>query len=364
MPPMPQDAQDLVLDQVPFASAANPVDITAQVMHRPELLGSTARLMLDQGGYGSLLVFLANGVRTDAGWRLQQDLAVTLRREFPDRAVVFSALSTSERTQALDALGCASFEDPSSAMHAIAALSHFAAKRPLVAAAVRSAVSPAVLGALNELEAMQLLGRYGIATPPAALAATAMEAVEAARHLGFPVVMKVLSADIQHKTEIGGVILGVTDEAAVQAAFRLLCERWETHMPGRPFEGVVVASMISGGLECILGLHRDPQFGLVAVFGMGGIQAELLADVTVRRLPLCQAEAREMVSGLKSSIVFSGYRGSAPLDIAALEAAILALSRFGEEFSEALESVDLNPLVIRKAGQGVIALDAVVQWRR
>lgn len=364
MPPMPQEAQELVLDQVPFASAANPVDITAQVMHRPELLGSTARLMLDQGGYGSLLVFLANGVRTDAGWQLQQDLAATLRREFPDRAVVFSALSSSERTRTLDALGCASFEDPSSAMHAIAALSHFAANHPLMAAPVLSAGSPAVRDALNELEAMTLLRRYGISTPPAAHAASAIEAVEAARHFGFPVVLKVLSAEVQHKTEIGGVILGVTDEAAVHAAFSSLRERWEMHMPEQEFEGVVMASMIPGGLECILGLHRDPQFGLVAVFGMGGIHAELLADVTVRRLPLCPTQAREMVTGLKSSVVFSGYRGSPPLDVAALEAAILALSRFGEEYARALQSVDLNPLVVREVGRGVIALDAVVQWSK
>ncbi|MDN4587206.1 CoA-binding protein [Xenophilus aerolatus] len=364
MPPMPDDAQRLILEQVPFAAAANPVDITAQVMHRPELLVSTARLMLDKGGYGSLLVFLANGVRTEAGWQLQRDLAATLRRDFPDRAIVFSALSSSERTSALDAWGCASFEDPSAAVRAIAALSHFAADLPAPPAVVAGAAHGRARSALNELEAMDLLRDYGISTPAAERAATALEAVEAARRIGFPVVLKVLSAEVQHKTEIGGVVLDVADEAAVESAFSSLGERWNASMSGRPFEGVVVASMVSGGVECLLGLHRDPQFGLVAVFGMGGVQAELLADVTVRRLPLTHTHAREMMTGLKSSAVFSGFRGAAPLDVAALERTILALGRFGENYADELESVDLNPLLVRPEGKGAVALDAVIQWRR
>lgn len=365
MPTMPEDAQQQVLAQVPFAAAANPVDITAQVLHRPELLEITARLMLERGGYGSLLVFLANGVRTDAGWQIQHALATRLRLAFPDRALVFSALSSPERTCELDRLGCASFEDPTAAVQALAALHHFAACRdadPQPVMAARASVTER--RPLNEIEAMALLQSHGIPVPSTCAAEDADAAVRAAQSIGFPVALKILSAQVQHKTEIGGVILDIADAAGVRAAFGILQDRWATHRPGARSEGVVVAPMIKGGVECLLGLHRDPQFGLVIVFGLGGIQAELTSDVTVRRLPLGRAEAREMIRGLKSSAVFFRHRNAAPLDVAALEETLLALSRFGTAHDHILESVDVNPLRVREDGAGVIALDAVLEWRQ
>src|SRR5262249_18425792 len=147
----------------------------------------------------------------------------------------------------------------------------------------------------SEVEAKRILAQAGIPSAPERACATADEAVAAAKTLGFPVVMKMISPDILHKSEIGGVLLNVADVEGVQAGFRLLRERAAKTAPDARIEGILVAKQLSGGVECLLGITRDPVFGPIAVFGLGGIFVEILKDVALRRCPFGEEEAEAMI---------------------------------------------------------------------
>ena len=201
----------------------------------------------------------------------------------------------------------------------------------------------------------QILSQAGIACAPEAACATVEEAVVAASRFGYPVVLKILSPDILHKSEIGGVLLAVADEAAVRAGFALLLERAGAAAPAARIEGVLVAKQLKGGVECILGIHRDPVFGPIAMFGLGGIMVEILKDVSFRIVPPEPRDAREMIQEIKGYPVLQGYRGQAPVDIAGLEEMLLKVSAFIEKHPEVRE-LDLNPVLAYS--DGAVAVDA------
>lgn len=370
--PMPQAAQDWLLAQVPFAAPRNPVDITGQVTSQLDLIETTARVMLRDGDYGSLLIFLAAAGLSDPMQALQKDVAKTLTAEFPGRTIMFSTLFSREHQRALDACGCASFHEPSGAIRVLAALEFFRLQRKmqkaqaedtaLVMTKTRTRVAiPS--GTRNEADSLALLREHGVPGVPIRVARNSGEAAEAARMLGFPVVMKILSADITHKSDIGGVALNLSDEAAVRAAYDRVMARAGEAAPSAYLDGVLLAPMVRGGVECILGVHRDPVMGPVVMFGMGGVNVELLNDVSFRVAPVSLNQAREMIMEVKLSPLLQGYRGAAPADIDALAQAIAGLSDLAIVAGDTLESIDVNPFVVLPAGQGGTALDAVVIGR-
>jgi acyl-CoA synthetase (NDP forming) len=370
--PMPQAAQDWLLAQVPFAAPRNPVDITGQVTSQLDLIETTARVMLRDGDYGSLLIFLAAAGLSDPMQALQKDVAKTLTAEFPGRTVMFSTLFSREHQRALDACGCASFQEPSGAIRVLAALEFFRVQRQMQKAQAMDTAPdmtkarPRVAipsGTRNEADSLALLREYGVPGVPIRVARNSGEAVEAARMLGFPVVMKILSADITHKSDIGGVALNLPDEAAVRAAYDRVMARAGEAAPSAHLDGVLLAPMVRGGVECILGVHRDPVMGPVVMFGMGGVNVELLNDVSFRIAPVSLNQAREMIMEVKLSPLLQGYRGAAPADIDALAQAIAGLSDLAMAAGDTLESIDVNPFVVLPAGQGGTALDAVVIGR-
>ncbi|MFC7516723.1 acetate--CoA ligase family protein [Herbaspirillum sp. GCM10030257] len=372
--PMPQAAQDWLLAQVPFAAPRNPVDITGQVTSQLDLIETTARVMLRDGDYGSLLIFLAAAGLSEQMQTLQKDVAKTLTAEFPGRTVMFSTLFSHEHQRALDACGCASFQEPSGAIRVLAALEFFRLQRQMQMqkvkaediAPVMAETQPRVTipsGTRNEADSLALLREYGVPGVPIRVARNGGEAAEAARTLGFPVVMKILSADITHKSDIGGVALNLHDEAAVRAAYDRVMTRAGEAAPSARLDGVLLAPMVRGGVECILGVQRDPVMGPVVMFGMGGVNVELLSDVSFRIAPVSLDEAREMIKEVKLSPLLQGYRGAAPADIDALAQAIVGLSDLAIAAGDTLESIDVNPFVVLPAGQGGTALDAVVIGR-
>ena len=198
---------------------------------------------------------------------------------------------------------------------------------------------------------------------PARHARTAREAADAAADLGFPVVLKVLSADILHKSDIGGVRLGVADRAAAEAAFDEILAAARTAQPEAAIDGCLVAPMVSGGVETILGVQRDPVFGPIVMFGLGGIFVEALKDVTFRAAPFDEAEARAMIEEIAAFPVLTGLRGQPPADLGALAAALSRLSLFAAANADTIESLDLNPFLVRPSGEGALALDAVLVTR-
>jgi len=210
---------------------------------------------------------------------------------------------------------------------------------------------------LGDAEAREVLIAYGIRVPRSILAPTPEEAVAAAEEIGYPVAMKIASPDILHKTDIGGVKLNVQSATDVRDTFDLLIYRATRYMPDATIWGVQVQEMVRGAREVILGMSRDPQFGPLVMFGLGGIYVEVLKDVSFRIAPFSRQEAREMISEIRSYNLLRGVRGERPADLDAVVDTLLRLSQLATDFPQIVE-MDINPLFVREAGRGVVAVDA------
>jgi acetate---CoA ligase (ADP-forming) len=363
--PMPDDAQRRLKELVPFCGPRNPVDMTAQLVNDLTLFGRNFQIMLDEGGYDVVVAFLSSvGQVLDLSRSLLEQLQDVLRR-FPDRVVVFSSLATPEVRKMYEAKGVLLFDEPTRAVRAAAALVYFAeqARRaavPDVAPAVPAGCPPPPDQPINEVVAKAVLAAAGIPAVPERLVADEQAAVREATALGFPVVLKIASADIAHKSEIGGVIVGLSDEKGVREAFRSLMHRARDGAPQARIDGVVVAAQADRGVETILGVVRDPVFGAVVMFGLGGVFVEAFQDVAFRLAPFGEAQAHAMIDEVKGRVLLRGLRGQAPADENALAAALAALSAFAAKYADTVESIDINPLVVLPRGQGVRALDALI----
>jgi acyl-CoA synthetase (NDP forming) len=210
---------------------------------------------------------------------------------------------------------------------------------------------------LLETEAKELFGDHGLPVQPFTLAKSEAEAVEAARRLGFPAVLKVVSPDILHKTDAGGVKVRLADAAAVSAAYREMMASIGRRAPAARIEGVLVAPYAPEGLECIVGMTRDPQFGPALMFGLGGVYVELLKDVSFRVLPIDKSDAEEMVREIKGFPLLQGLRGSGLRDLAALVDFLVKTAKLVEVNPE-IREIDVNPLMVYE--KGALALDARV----
>ena len=206
------------------------------------------------------------------------------------------------------------------------------------------------------------LARYGIALPRSRLVGDAAEAVAAAEDIGFPVALKIHSRDILHKTEAGGVALGLRDRAAVQAAVDALAAAPRAAQPGARIDGYLVQEMVSG-VEAIVGARSDPLYGPMLLVGSGGVLVELAKDATLRLLPVSADEVGAMLDRLKLATLLSGFRGRPAADRAALEATVLALGRFFLDHRARIKDIEINPLMVRPAGEGTVAVDVRVLWR-
>jgi acyl-CoA synthetase (NDP forming) len=210
---------------------------------------------------------------------------------------------------------------------------------------------------LDEVESKQLLDEAGIPTSGARRAETAGEAARVADEIGYPVVLKILSPDIAHKSDVGGVALNLGDAEAVRRAFDAMLQAVSAAQPSARIEGVSVQRQAKPGTEVIVGMTKDPQFGPVIMVGLGGVLVEVLRDVAFRLVPLERRDARDMLREIKGFPLLQGYRGSPPADIAALETLILDVSRFVEAHPE-IDELDLNPVFAYP--DGAVAVDARV----
>ena len=364
MPEMPERAQAALRALVPFSAPRNPVDCTAQVLNDLSLVGRFTESMVADGGYASVLAFFSQtGGAASIAPKLRAELNA-VRSAHPDRLFVLSVVADPERVSAYEEDGFLVFEDPSRAVTAIAAMGRFGAafvappakpppRGPRIAL---PAVTP------DEAEAKRLLAEAGIVCVPERVAKSADAAIAAAEALGFPVVMKILSPDILHKSEIGGVLLDIRDPAAVRAGFSTLIARAQAARPEARIEGVLVAKAMAGGVECLLGVHRDPVFGPIAAFGLGGIFVEVLRDVVFHRCPFGVEVAEGMIRSVRAAPLLLGARGRPAADIAALARMLSALSVFAAEADPAgkrLRAIDLNPVFALP--EGAFAADAVIE---
>jgi acetyltransferase len=209
---------------------------------------------------------------------------------------------------------------------------------------------------IGDAEAWEVLKAYGFNVPRSRLAATPEEAVDIAEEFGYPVVMKIASPDILHKTDVGGVKVNLRSAGDVRDAFDLMIYRAGRYVPGARVWGCQVQEMVHGGREVLLGMSRDPQFGPLVAFGLGGIYVEALKDVSFRVAPFSPREADEMIREIRAYRLLEGVRGEAPADHMAMVDALLRISQLVTDFPEIVE-LDINPLMVFEEGRGAMAID-------
>ncbi|MBA7503876.1 Peptidyl-lysine N-acetyltransferase Pat [subsurface metagenome] len=210
---------------------------------------------------------------------------------------------------------------------------------------------------LTTEETREVLSAYGFSLPQRIVTETSREAISAANSLGYPVVMKIVSPDILHKSDVGGVKVGITEKSQVARSFEDLISNAKRFMPEALIMGVTVEEMIVPGKEVVLGSSRDPSFGPLLMFGLGGIYVEVLKDVSFRIAPLTFNEAELMIKEIRSYPILKGVRGEEPSDLIAVRESLLRLSQLVTDFSEILE-IDINPLMVLPAGKGAVVIDS------
>ncbi|WP_295374322.1 acetate--CoA ligase family protein [uncultured Pseudacidovorax sp.] len=364
---VPEPTKQRLREIVPYCSPSNPIDMTGLVTANHDLLGDTLECVLESEAFDAVILFLGIvGMAPTMAEPITRILSQVCAR-YPERLLLLSVTTPPELRQTYDQAGFLVYEDPSRAVAALRALDHFerffgrtaeqAGPVPLFSADLL----PESGGPLNEVQAKRVLAACGIRPPREHVAMSPEAAAAAARDIGLPVAVKVVSPDIAHKTEHGGVALGVVDEVAVQATVERMDARLRRELPDARIDGYLVSEMVQGGTECILGVTRDPVFGPVVTFGLGGVAVELLRDVVSQLAPVGVSQAMRMMRGLRSWPLLAGWRGAPPADTDALAQAISALSHFAVAHRASVAGIEVNPVVVLPKGQGLVALDAVIQ---
>ena len=351
------------------ASLRNPLDMIAAAT--PTSYRSALAVVLDDPGIDAAVAIFVPPLGVS-----QEDVAeaiVAAAKERPNKpvlAVLMGRDGLPEGRAELNAAGIPAYIFPESAARALAALNHHREwiDRPATAwtplPVDRERARALIEGAraesrtkLTELEALELFAAYGIRTAPARVATSAAECARIAGEVGFPVVLKIVSPDIVHKSDVGGIVTGVGDAAEAEAGYARILESVGRALPRSTISGVLVQRMVPGGRETIAGMTRDRLFGPLVMFGLGGIYVEALRDVTFRIAPFGDLEARDMVTGIRGAMILGALRGQQAIDLDALGSVLRRLSQLAVDFPEIAE-LDANPLLAFP--DGAMAVDARV----
>ena len=362
VPILSASALEAIRAAQPMAGGRNPIDTTAQLAGRLHVIETITQAMMGGAELGAIFFYLAHLGRDMRRYPRVEGAFLALRRNQPDRTVVAVMTHVDEIRLRLEAEGIPVFEDPTRAVRAVAG----AARLRLLQAGAKAVpvmppAAPLGLAFANEAQAKAILAKAGVPILPEEACTTADAAIAAAARLGFPVVLKILSEDIPHKTEVGGVMLDLADAAAVEAGFATLMQRARTARPDARLDGVLVAPMVRGGVETIIGTLTDPVFGPMVMFGLGGIAVELFRDVGFASAPLTPKSAETLIDASRGAALLKGWRGGPPMDRAALVEALCVLSRFAAAHRGEVDSVEVNPFLVRE--NGACALDASVTFR-
>ncbi len=361
IPSISTDTAKALVALLPFGSALNPCDLTGEIATRESLAADVYRTMAADPSIDTM-VYARKELTGQAGRRAADELAKASADA--DAALVVYAMdggvNDDERATYL-AANVPIFMNATEMFTAIRALSKPEIRHAELKAKRVPIPMPALVanGTLDQHSTSELLRSYGIDVIAGRLAKDEDEAVAHAHDLSFPVVMKIVSSRIQHKTEIGGVLLGVADEASVRDGFATLMQRGRQALVGDEPDGVLIQQQIIDSVEMIAGLVVDEQFGPFVMVGTGGVFAELLDDVVLRPAPVEPDEALEMIDALRGKKLLTGFRGAPVADIAALSRVVSALSRLGSEHADVLTEFDLNPVLVRPEGLGATVPDAL-----
>lgn len=361
LPEVPADARARMQDMLAFASTRNPVDCTAQALNETALTGNFGIEMVQSGCYHSMLIFFshAGGVPS-----IVPGLRAELRRireARPDILYVLSVLASDDVVAQYEEEGFLVYEDPGRAVRAIGAMGRLGrafAESPQTVSCPPACIELPVQTP-NEAQSKQVLAEAGISVTRDYVCTSVEQALQAAIQTGYPLVMKILSPDIPHKTEIGGVLLGVDSAEAVRKGFSTLISRAKNAAPDARLDGVLVSQQVKGGVECIMGITQDPVFGHMALFGIGGIHVEVFKDVVLRRCPFNANEAERLIKSVKGLPLLEGVRGSSTVNFKLLAEMLSKLSFFAIQAGSRLKSVDLNPVIATSSGAW--AVDAIFE---
>jgi acyl-CoA synthetase (NDP forming) len=350
----------------PFASLDNPLDVTAQGIKEPRIFGDCACTLLAEPSVGSLIVSVVPGAPAQAMAKLQS-LAPIL--DAPPKPVAVAILGdgmplAGEFVAGFRDRGVPFFRSPERALRAMARATAYgkalaAPRREGAPRTLPEIAPPPGTGVLPEYQGKGYLAALGIPVPAGTLARDRDAAAAAAARIGYPVVLKAQAAGLAHKSDAGGVIVGIRDEAALRGAWERLHAEVGRARPDLTLDGILVERMAPHGLEMAVGARRDPAWGPVLMVGLGGIWIEALEDVRLLPADLDEGAIVEELAGLKAARLLAGARGTPALDVAALAKVVARLGTLMRARPEIAE-IDVNPLIVYPAGQGVLALDALL----
>jgi len=362
VPAIAAETQTRLAELLPMGTPLNPCDLTGDVAKRAELAAEVYRAF-DADPAVDTVVYARKELTGDAGRRSAALLAEAAAAGATPLAVYAMDGDVNEdERRSYRSAGVPLFASAAELFTAIGRLSAARAAPRRHEARVTAAL-PAGGGVLDEATTKSLLREYGVALPAEGLAADVDAAVKLADQIGYPVVLKVVSDRIAHKTEIGGVALGLTGPDEVRDAYARLTQRARAANGGDELDGVLVQQQVTDGVEMIVGLVVDPQFGPFVLVGSGGVLAELLDDAVLRPAPVTPAEATDMIRELRGSRLLDGFRGAEAADADALADVVANLSRLGADHAAALAECDLNPVLVRPRGLGAVAVDALLVRR-
>ena len=360
--PLPKSTQEKIIKLIPFAGVNNPVDFTGQVLNERKLLEDSMRFVIDEADYDSQILYLASLPISEFTKDISLEIFTALRERYPEELMFLSMIGPQESRKPYEEIGYPCFEDHSLAVRAMAALRYFAEVFKQGKQKVRPSTKGNKLARLekniSEFEAKSILSAAGIPANREFLTQSCEEAIEAQKTIDGPVVLKVASPDIPHKTEIGGVLLNLTTKEEVEESYQKLITNVQSNAPKANIDGIIVAEMITGGIETVLGVTKDPVFGPTVMFGLGGVFVEVLKDVTFRVAPFGPEEAHRMIDEIRGRAVLDGARGAPPADIDALANAISRLSIFAADNSDTIQTIDINPFLALP--KGAVAVDALI----
>ncbi len=350
------------------ANCYNPIDVLGDA--RADRYKLALKAALDDPAVDAVIFLLTPQAMTEIGDTARAVVEISSEYDKPILASFIGAKDVAEGNRILGQGGIPYYTFPEEAAEALARMvehrewrertrepiERFQVDRERAATAIVAAQKAGRLR-LNEVEARQIVAAYGLPLPKSQLALNSEQAVQWAKEIGYPVVMKIISPDILHKSDIGGVQVGLKNAKQVRMAYEEILNRAYRYVPDADIWGVAVQQMVPTGREVILGVTKDPTFGHLLMFGLGGIYVEVLQDVVFRVAPVTRTEAEEMVRGIRAFPLLAGTRGQQPADLDAIVECILRISQMVNEFPQIVE-LDINPLFAYDVGQGAMAVDA------
>jgi acyl-CoA synthetase (NDP forming) len=356
-----EDSPELRAAMPDFVPVTNPLDVTAQGLVDPAMYSRVLTALLGDDRFGSVLLGIIQTDETTSNIKCVPILSTIESRDLT-KPVIFAGLDEGAAIPAgyierLRAAGVPYFPSSERAVRALARISTWRSREVAVQALEPIRLPDLPGGVVPEYRAKELLGPIGIPFPKAQLATTLEEAQAAAETLGYPIVLKAQSADLSHKSDAGGVIVGLADAQALAEGWQRLADNIAHHRPGLVLDGVLVEAMGARGTELIVGARNDPEWGPVVLVGFGGVQAEVLQDVRLLPPGLDEAAILAELDQLKSAALLHGFRGAPALDVKAVAAIVANVGRLlmGEP---RIREIDLNPVILYT--QGAVALDALM----